>query len=308
MYFLPLAEFIDLAAKPIFTGSDWEVVPTSFDDAHRPNVTADLFCGECEKEKTFLGKAYSRTDLGIKYQQENNAFGGNQYMPFFEDDSETDTVEEMIDECVLPVGDTVTVQLKCPTCGSPVYVCYVIEYNKKQDRIRNVFEDAVEGPDEYRVTKIGEHPNQEATRLHNLQKYKIRFPEEYQLLAQAERAYRNSLGAGAMVYVRKAYETLLFRVLDERSIDRPNTFKQLLRCADDAAHIVPAALSDKAYGLFGEISDIVHGDTNDEWGLSKFENLRDVFTHILSHILEKEHQEELASKIKSDDSASNRKK
>lgn len=300
VFVLPLNRFTDLATEPIYSISEWETVPTSFDGAHRSSVTADLFCEKCGKEKTFSGSAYSREELIAEYQLESDTLNRMPSMPFYDYDDGTDTVEEMIVEGALSVGDATIVQLKCLTCGSLVYICYAIEFNQEQSRRKNVFDEQNKEPDKFRVHKIGEYPNQEATRLRSLGKYMIRFPKEYQMLTQAERAYRSSLGIGAIVYIRKAYETLLHGVLDEHSIVHPKTFRQLLSSADDVAHIVPDALNNKAYGLFGELSDIVHGNTEDEWGLEKFENLRDVFTLILDNILEKERQEELASKIKTD--------
>lgn len=303
MILLPLEKLSILATKPIFTCTEWEVIPTSCDSANRLGVSADLFCDKCEKGKTFTGKAYSRIELGWKYQQENNTFNRNQYAPFLENDIENETVEEMIDECVLSVGDAVTVELKCPTCGSLVYICYAIEFDGDQNRVRNIFDEANKEPDKYRVHKIGEYPNQEPTRFAHLVKYKDEFSREYAFLLKAEKAYYLQLGSGSIIYLRKAYESLLYGVLDEFGIERPKQFKEALRKADEAAKIVPAELTDRAYGLFGEMSDISHGEVADEVGLKKYELLRDVLGIILDNILEKRKRADLVKRIKYDNKA-----
>jgi hypothetical protein len=303
MTFLPLEEFNELATKPIFTCTEWKLVPESYDTSLRPVVTADLLCRGCQKEKTFSGKAYSRMDLGMKYQQEAHSSHMYPGMPFFDDNSETETMDKMIDECVLPVGNTVTVQLKCPACNSLVYVCYAVEFNRKQGGIRNVFDEANREPDKYRVQKIGEYPSQETSRLQTLSKYKKDFPNEYDFLINAERAFYADLGAGAIIYLRKAYETLIYNLIDDMGINRPLQFRQALEIADNAASFIPVKLKDRAYGLFGEMSDAVHGEADDLFGFNQYELLRDVFKMILDNLLEERKQDALAARIKTDEQA-----
>jgi predicted RNA-binding Zn-ribbon protein involved in translation (DUF1610 family) len=287
----------ELATKPIFTSTDWIKPENSDYNRTKRSVTADLLCPKCGKEKTFAGKAHSRNDLRMVFQQEAQNVA-SRFTPaalFDSDSNDEDSVVEAIEDALLEVEDTITAQLTCPTCGELVYICYLVEehvhFNTQQ--LYNEIE-------EYRVQKIGEYPNQEASRLLVLSKYAQCFPAEYDSLSQAERAYNASLGTGAIVYIRKAYETLLCGIIDKANIQRPTNFRDTLRKANETEHIVPAVLTDKAYGLFGELSDIVHGDTDDSIGMERYKDFRDVFLLILDNIMEQERMAEVAVSIRTD--------
>lgn len=298
LYILPLQVFTELATKPIFASSGW-IVPPSFGDEVK-NVTADLFCAKCGKEKTFLGKAYSRNDLSMQYQRDNTpkyAGFGTSPFDFGYNDNET-SVDEMIAEIVLPVDDAITVQLSCPSCKSKVYLCFHIETKSHFDK-----KTMATHIDEICITKIGEYPNQETSRLQSLSKYQACFPREHGFMVKAEQAFYADLGAGAVVYLRKAYEVLIYEILNDMEITRPSQFRQALEAVDKAANIIPIELKDRAYGLFGEMSDAVHGETEDLFGFSKYEPLRDVFKMILNNIMTKREQEALAASIKLDSQA-----
>jgi hypothetical protein len=292
MMFFPINDLSSLSTKPIFACTDWSIIWDSNDFPHRPNVTADLLCYKCNKIKTFMGKAYSRYDLGCKYMIENNSLNENSYQPFISHNEDDETLEDMIDERALAVDDSIIAQLRCPTCGSSVYICYYIEYNNKFEQ----------DSDMYRVHKIGEYPNQDINRFNPIQKYSTDFPNEYKLMISAEKAFSIGLGSGSIIYLRKAYESLLYGILDENNISRPTQFRQALEKADEVAHIVPLELKDRAYGLFGEMSDLIHGEAEDEQCLEKYELLRDVFRLLLDEIVEKKRKATLIERIKLDNS------
>lgn len=286
-----------LALKPIFERSDWLMSSTSH-NIFDSSVNVDLLCPKCNKTKTFIGKAYSKNDLGSLYQVELQKANSGYGMPFFNmDDGPDESVDQLIDNCILEVEDAITIQLKCPTCGSKVYFCFAVE-SEACDNVeigRKRYTSY-----KYRLEKIGEYPNQESSRLQNISKYISDFPSEHNCLVKAERAYYSGLGSGAIIYLRKAYEVMLYSVLDDNNVPHPNQFRQALEMVDKAANIVPAELKDRAYGLFGEMSDIIHGEMEDSVGLDKYELLRDVFKMLLDNILEKRKQAELAKKIKLD--------
>lgn len=296
---LPFQALSDLVTRPVFENSGW--LEASFRNNNKKNVTADLFCNECKKEKTFIGKAFNKIDLISNYQTHLHNmtaqfFGHGMPQVGSYGNVESPSVDEMMSEIVLPVDDVIIVQMCCPTCNGKAYICYHAEVEGHFDE--KVFDAKI---DQICVTKIGEYPNQEINRLQAISKYIIDFPDEYDYLTKAERAFYANLGVGAVIYLRKAYEVLLCKILDEYNLERPKPFRLMLQKADEIAEIIPIALKERAYGLFGEMSDIVHSDTDDVMGLDKYESLRDVFRMILDNILEKRRQAELAEKIKLDD-------
>ena len=298
---LPLTVFSDLATKPLFSNSGWISPP----ERNYPNkkVSADFLCQNCEKEKTFSGDAYSYNDLSIEYQQQlqmSSPYMGVPHMP--NNGHNNKSISELLKDIALPAGDTVTIKLTCPTCERTVYICYAIEIECFPIEIISGFSGNTrqELGSKICVIKIGEYPNQEESRLFVLDKYKDMFIKEHKFLVLAERAYYSQLGAGSVIYIRKAYESLLYDILDKNSIPRPRTFSELLKTADGKANIVPTILKDKAYGLFGELSDIVHGDCDDDIGMTKYKDLRDVFCVILDNLLEQSRLESIAKNLKVD--------
>ena len=110
------------------------------------------------------------------------------------------------------------------------------------------------------------------------------------LLDKAERAYQDELGAGAIVYLRKILESITFQIARRESImikkekgsNRP--FKLILEEVDAKRHIIPSEFSQNGYRLFGELSDVVHGDYDETIGLKKYASLRRLVVGVLDNI------------------------
>lgn len=122
-----------------------------------------------------------------------------------------------------------------------------------------------------------------------------RYGEYDYLLDKAQRAYREELGAGAIVYLRKIYESITIQMAQSVDIEIINKdgyqrpFKKILTEVDKRCHILPREYSgDDGYKLFGELSDIVHGEYDEELGLKKFETLYKLVTGILDNVRNKE--------------------
>jgi hypothetical protein len=278
-----------LASKPILTSSNW-FRQSNFDKAQIP---ADLYCPTCAQMKTFVGKSYSNEEAIYYFEQSLNQRMTQRH--WYNEDLK-EFIKNLFNEMRFSYDNIAITKLTCPVCGHKIYQTFAIEPQPQS------IEKATQpgGESLYRVVKIGEYPNQEQSRLILLNKYFVRFSAEHALLVKAHKACQIGLGAGAMVYLRRAYESLLFAILDANGVEHPRTFKDTLKTADEIAQIVPEVLKDKAYGLFGEISDVVHGGTDDNVGLEKYEDLRDVFLLILDHILEKERVTAIANKIRLD--------
>ena len=109
-----------------------------------------------------------------------------------------------------------------------------------------------------------------------------------ELLEKAQRAHRDGLGAGAMVYLRKIFEQITKQTASAEGISTTDkngyrkTFKKLLKEVDTQCSIIPREFSENGYRLFGELSDIVHGEYDEDLALQKFDILHRLVRGILT--------------------------
>lgn len=128
-----------------------------------------------------------------------------------------------------------------------------------------------------------------------------RYGEISVLLEMAQRAYRERLGAGSMVYLRKIFEKVTTEMAFASGINCRNergkrkSFKDLLKEVDEQKAIIPREFSANGYTLFSELSSVVHGDSNEEVALSKYDSLYRLIVGILDNI---KNNSELMSAIK----------
>lgn len=121
-----------------------------------------------------------------------------------------------------------------------------------------------------------------------------RYGEYDYLLNKAVQAYREELDAGSIVYLRKIYESITVQTAlavgigINKSNGKQRPFKELLEEVDKKCHIIPNEFSAKGYQLFGELSDVVHGEYDEELGLKKFEPLHRLVIGILENVRNKE--------------------
>lgn len=119
---------------------------------------------------------------------------------------------------------------------------------------------------------------------------KERYGELSELLEKAQRAHRDRLGAGAMVYLRKIFEQITIQTATAAGIPCSNnkgkrkTFKALLEEVDRQCSIIPREFSENGYRLFGELSDIVHGEYNEDLALLKYESLHRLIIGVLDNV------------------------
>lgn len=130
-----------------------------------------------------------------------------------------------------------------------------------------------------------------------------RYGEFSPLLNDAEHAFREGLGAGAIVYLRKAFERITVQTANAIGLDydkyeggNPKNFRKLLEKVDEQSSIIPKEFSRNSYQLFRELSGVVHGEYNEDKGLEKFEALHRLVVGILENVL---NSIELKSAIKS---------
>lgn len=130
------------------------------------------------------------------------------------------------------------------------------------------------------------------------------FGEYTNLLDKAERAYREDLGAGAITYLRKAFEQIAMNSAEVANIDyekhengNPKNFKRMLSEVDRHSSIIPDEFSANGYQLFRELSNIVHGGYNEELGLKKYKPLKRLIIGILENIKNKKEYKDALEKL-----------
>ncbi|WP_196602550.1 hypothetical protein [Pectinatus frisingensis] len=110
------------------------------------------------------------------------------------------------------------------------------------------------------------------------------------LLEKAEQAYHDELGAGSIIYLRKILERITIQTAHAAGIatQKPNghskPFKEVLTKVDEQQSIIPKEFSKDGYRLFGELSDVVHGDYDERMGLHKYKVLRRLVVGVLDNV------------------------
>lgn len=121
-----------------------------------------------------------------------------------------------------------------------------------------------------------------------------RYGEYEEMLEKAEIAFREGLGAGSVIYLRKIFESVTVQTARTLNIDtergngKPRPFKDVLEEVDSKVHIIPDEFSENGYQLFGELSNVIHRDTEEDVGLQKFEPLHRLVIGILENVRNKE--------------------
>lgn len=113
-------------------------------------------------------------------------------------------------------------------------------------------------------------------------------------LEKAKRAHRDELGSGAVIYLRKVYESITYSVANANNIPIHNdngkrrTFYEILQEVDKEHSIIPEYFAANGYKLFSELSKIIHGDGSEEDALEYFGALYTLVTSILDNVKQKE--------------------
>ncbi len=178
--------------------------------------------------------------------------------------------------CLIAGVDIVSfdVVLQCPRCGASVEAWYLV---KCQDDLfaRNPTMYLVRYTDNRRgaARGIGEGAG-----------------EFEDLLDQAQVAYSDRLGAGAMIYLRKIFEMVTSQVAIKAGIattldnGRRKSFKSLLEEVDRGHQIIPSKFSENGYRLFSELSDVIHGDSDEEDALRKYLPCRQLVLSVVKNV------------------------
>jgi len=167
--------------------------------------------------------------------------------------------------------------LECPVCSASVQIWFLVE-SRAEDDIHDSFPSI-------RIAKRSEKFSESVTL--NTENYG-NFTEA---LEKAKRAAREGLGAGSIVYLRKVFERVITQTAEaadppietKKPNGKPKPFAQILNPVKLRCNIIPAEFAEDGYKLFGELSDVVHGDYDEDEALLKF----DAFYRLVVGVLEK---------------------
>lgn len=111
-----------------------------------------------------------------------------------------------------------------------------------------------------------------------------------ELFERAQIAFDDHLGAGSMIYLRKVFEMVTSQTAAAAGIatklanGKRKTFRGLLEEVDATKHIIPQEFSDNGYQLFSELSEVIHGDSDEGVALSKYEPCRKLVLGVLTNV------------------------
>nr|WP_303252867.1 hypothetical protein [uncultured Ruminococcus sp.] len=172
--------------------------------------------------------------------------------------------------------------LQCPVCKTEIQVWFLLE-------VKDMF---TEEP-KVKILKRTEKLSKNVSELRENS-----FGIYTDLLEKAMRASREGFGAGAIIYLRKVFERVTSEVAKASNIsttyvnsngkEKRKTFKELLTEVDTKCAIVPIEFSNNRYKLFGKLSDVVHGEYDEEIALEKFSAFYRLVTGIIENVKSKE--------------------
>lgn len=182
--------------------------------------------------------------------------------------------------------------LKCPRCATTVPIWYLVES-------RNEVTDTTVW---VRILKRTEKLPENVSISHGA------YGKYTEYLDKADRAFSDGLGAGAIVYLREIMEGITYQVAQNENINligqkgKRRPFKQSLEEVDKKCHIIPKEFSEKGYRLFSELSEVVHGNSDEETSLKKYSALKRLVIGILDNVKNNEtlikNSEEILQKIR----------
>ena len=164
--------------------------------------------------------------------------------------------------------------LKCPLCNSSVQAWFLVESDG------DIY---IQAPS-VRILKRSEKLSDKVLLC------KEKYDDFSDLLEKAQRAYLNELGAGSIVYLRKILERITVQSAEAANIKTKKTngkrkpFKDLLEEVDKQCSIIPREFTANGYRLFGELSDVVHGDYDEKLGLQKYDALCRLIVGIIDNV------------------------
>ena len=183
-------------------------------------------------------------------------------------------------DCQLTCTDFDTGNAKCQGCVHCIQAWFLVEVN-------DIFSDR---PIVSVIRKSYELPKSIKLPIEKADKYS-------EWLAKAELAHGERLGAGAAIYLRAVFENLVYEIGKENGIEKTfinkwqkeqhKSFEQYLVSVDSVCKIIPEQYSQNGYDLFRRLSNIAHGNADEETALSEYEPLRKLVLGIINNVKKK---------------------
>ncbi len=173
--------------------------------------------------------------------------------------------------------DTISIDtvLECGACKNCTQVWFLVHSEG----------DITSVAPKIRILKLSRHLSEKVAI------YGTKYGEYSSLLDKAELAYNNNLGAGAIIYLRKIYEKITICTAQQMNIQyqqyeggNPKNFRELLEEVDKQCSIIPFEFKKNGYKLFRELSGLIHGNCDENLGLSKYEALNRLVIGILENL------------------------
>lgn len=160
-------------------------------------------------------------------------------------------------------------------CGCTVRVWFLVECKN----------DITSTAPEIRIIKKSEKFSKDVAFIDN------GYGEFCEDLENAKRAAKEGFGAGSIVYLRKVFEKIITQTAENanppietrKANGNLKPFIQILGPVKDQCNIIPSEFAEDGYKLFGDLSDVVHGEYNEDVALQKF----DAFYRLVTGVLEK---------------------
>lgn len=185
--------------------------------------------------------------------------------------------EKMISiDCQLKCTDYDTENPKCRKCNPYVQAWFLIESD-------NIFANSPNVNLVKQNFKLSENV-----------KLAIEIEDKYsEWLAKAEIAYKERLGAGAIIYLRSVFEKITHEVGLSAGVEirgkngKILNFRDVLQRVDSECSIIPPIYAENGYDLFIKLSEIAHGNSDEMTALKEYEPLRRLVIGIIENVRKK---------------------
>lgn len=229
-------------------------------------------------------KDYCQIDGFIKqkleYGKQIKAEVGTVTLPFYCKNCEDMLTFSSLEKPLICIGvneniisiDTV---LKCPRCNSIVPVWFLVECDEK--------------------TFMAQYPRVRVLKrsyklFENVCISEDKYGKYSELLEKANIAYTEELGSGAIIYLRKVYEQIVTETAKIYGINMRTLkggrrkFEELLKEVDGEASIVPIEFAKNGYTLFQKLSNVIHGEYDEQIALKQYPAFQRLVIGILDNI------------------------
>ena len=115
------------------------------------------------------------------------------------------------------------------------------------------------------------------------------------LFDKAEKIYLDGNGAGAIVYLRMAFEKIVYDISNSENLTKYNdaartkrNFANTFDAVEKAKNILPSTDANNGRQMYNELSAVIHGECDEETGIQKYEPLKTLIIGIINNMKTKE--------------------